>query len=321
MFFQSFKPDLKALLLLCLLCCAWVSVQAAPKDAFLVISDNHSEYKAAGAEIQRLLSAQNGDRSRLSTTTIDALNAELEKIEEKSPLVVAVGMQAVRKVLAAKLSCRLLAVMVPRLSFDALLEDYRKNFGVPRKGQISAVFMDQPVKRLVNLAKMLGSTGGKMGMLLSDDAAAFRAELDSLALAGDEVRVATPRNKKSVVGSFNRQLRGIDLFLLAYDPAFIDVTTTKQILYLSYRRRLPVIAYSKSMIRAGAVSGVYSSAQQIARQAAEVVKKFLDTPQAILPVASFPRYFSVECNESVARYLDVISACDSGSAQKLEALE
>jgi ABC-type uncharacterized transport system substrate-binding protein len=88
-----------------------------------------------------------------------------------------------------------------------------------------------------------------------------------------------------------------------YNGAKNFMATAQSVFMTSYRFRDPVVGYSESLSRAGALLTVYSTPVQIGRQAAELIEKSFDGGK--LPAAQWPQYFSVSVNEHVARSLDI----------------
>jgi len=64
-----------------------------------------------------------------------------------------------------------------------------------------------------------------------------------------------------------------------------------------------VLAFSQSYVNAGATLGIYSTPEQLGREAAELAGAALAAPGTELPAPHYPRYFSVQVNQHVARSL------------------
>lgn len=299
----------------------FMSVAVAQSSTYiqLLTSDSHQEYERVASTIVQALQP-----SRESPVKIRRLKvSEWEKgVAQPPPLLIAVGLPALRAVLERRLDQPLLALMVASESYAALLSEYESQFGVVPAGHISAVFMDQPVSHLVALAELIGGKRWQLGMVLGEQSHDLTAQaLRLIAMGKHRLKLAQMTAKRDLVNVFRRELRRIDAVLVAYDPTVIDVNTTKQLLYLSYRQRMPVIAYSKAMVTAGAVVGVYSDAQAVSKHAIQLLQQVLEGGHySQLPSASYSQFFDVSCNPTVARYLDIGIACDAELQQKLEAI-
>ena len=93
------------------------------------------------------------------------------------------------------------------------------------------------------------------------------------------------------------------MLLALPDPLAFNRNTAQSLFLTSYRYRDPVLGYSRSMTRAGALLSLHSSPAQIGRQTAEWVTHALITVPVHLPAPAYPAYFSISINEQVARSL------------------
>jgi ABC-type uncharacterized transport system substrate-binding protein len=83
---------------------------------------------------------------------------------------------------------------------------------------------------------------------------------------------------------------------------------------------VPVIGYSKSYVKAGALASVFSNAKQLATQAAEIAINSQKHTKS-LPPPVVPKYFSVIINRQVQRSLNLKLADENDIYQQLLALE
>ena len=116
---------------------------------------------------------------------------------------------------------------------------------------------------------------------------------------------------------YTKLLRESELVVAPYDPLVFNTDTAKWLLYMAYQRGLPVLGFSLSYVRAGALAAVYSTPEQMGRQAAESVRRWLRDGVRTLPQATYPAYFSVAVNHSVARTLGVEAPAPEVLMQKL----
>jgi ABC-type uncharacterized transport system substrate-binding protein len=82
------------------------------------------------------------------------------------------------------------------------------------------------------------------------------------------------------------------------DSAVYNDSTIRNILLATYHRGIPLIGYSSGYVKAGALCAVYSTPEQIAAQAAQLIFKFKDTHK--LPAPQYPQEFEVTVNPQVA---------------------
>ena len=99
-------------------------------------------------------------------------------------------------------------------------------------------------------------------------------------------------------------IRNTDVFIPVPDSRLINIATAKWILHLSYRHKVPVIAFSRTYVKAGALAAIYSSPDNVAMQAVELLAgaamEGSKTGQAYPP-----KYYSIHFNYSVAASLNV----------------
>ena len=96
--------------------------------------------------------------------------------------------------------------------------------------------------------------------------------------------------------------------------------TAQAILLTSYDYQKPVFAYSKSYVQAGALAGVYSNTQQLAKQAAEIAIDLQAAP-GLLSAPQTPKYFSIAVNYQVAKSLNIIMMDENLLHEKMLELE
>ena len=102
---------------------------------------------------------------------------------------------------------------------------------------------------------------------------------------------------------------------LINNAAIINRNTARNILLTTYRHKIPVITFSAAYVRAGALAAVYSSADQIARQTAEMIGRSLSTGIYSLESA---KYFSISINDSVAKALNIQTISEDVATKRLQ---
>ncbi|MBT9568280.1 MAG: hypothetical protein IV085_08280 [Thiobacillus sp.] len=216
-------------------------------------------------------------------------------------LVVAVGVRAAELVAALPNRSPVLAVLVPRAWF---LKHGRVRLLDSGRRVVSAVYLDQPFERQARLIRLAFPDVRRVGVLLSADQKNIAEELDEalrtqrlglihLAVTEDE-RLLTP---------LEQVLNESEVLLAVPDPVVFNRSTAQSLFLTSYRYRDPVVGYSRSMTRAGALVSLYSTPAQIGRQAGEWIASALNGGMSRLPAPTYPSYFEVSINDQVARSL------------------
>jgi ABC-type uncharacterized transport system substrate-binding protein len=97
-------------------------------------------------------------------------------------------------------------------------------------------------------------------------------------------------------------LRGqVDFVVCPPDGTLYNSTTVRPLILASLENRLPVIGFSESFVRSGAVAAVYPDYFDVGAQAGELARNYL--AGASLPANEKPRKLKVAANPRVARLL------------------
>jgi hypothetical protein len=187
-----------------------------------------------------------------------------------------------------------LAVMVPRSVAEA-----RRASPAFRFRPLSSLVLDQPVERMLMLVKRSLPSHERIGLLTG---AASRSALPELERHTARLKLKLhPSPLIDEAGDMSMALRGVlpesDVILALPDPDVYYKSSVSYILLTSYRARVPLVAYSSSFVRAGAIVGLYSTPRQFARRAAELIRT---TRPGSLPSVQYVREFVVETNPRVA---------------------
>lgn len=163
-------------------------------------------------------------------------------------------------------------------------------------GRCSAIVVDQPLDRQINVAKSIYPSLRKFAVLLSDEGV-LPNKINGSA-------VATPyRSDIPLVKQIKSAISNSDALLAMPDAEIYRRDTLRSVLLTTYGYAKPVIGYSRAYVDAGALITAWSSPAQLLRQIAEDLSQSdEDAPTGIIS----PRYFSVYGNESIARSLDLI---------------
>jgi len=267
-------------------------------DLKVILSDDSAPYQEAYQAILTGLQGQDHVVSRIYADRIDpgALDS--------ASLVVTVGVRATESLMQLPSRPPLLAILVPR-------EWYRKSAqpALTRSGAkaASAIYIDQPFERQARLislafpdARRVGLvTGGKREPLVRELQAELRKQ--GLSLAHETIS-----SERELIGALDTLLPSSELLLALPDPTVFNANTAQTIFLTSYRYRNPVLGYSRSMTRAGALLSVYSTPAQVGRQATEWIETIGQVMPLSLPAPSYPDYFSVSINKQVARSLGIM---------------
>lgn len=256
---------------------------------WLALSETGGAYteaaEAARAEIVR------------SGNPVDVVAAPWRELAgQPSPrLVVAVGAAALEGIRQAGWPFPLLATLLPRAAWKALAP------GVGARLQ-SAVWLDQPMSRQLDLLRTAMPSNARIGVLLGPDSRAIEEEL--LRAAADRSQSVLVVHAGSITQlpvALQRVLDDTDVLLAVSDAYIFNGSTIQDILSSTFRHRIPLAGFSPAYIKAGAMLALYATPAQIGAQAGEVARGFLAGRP--LPAPQGPRDFSIGINYGVARSL------------------
>ena len=216
-------------------------------------------------------------------------------------LVVTLGTDAAATVLQQKLPAPTYCTFLPQAAYAALA-----NGSGERHAYRSALYLDQPFARQMRLIRLALPTRTRVGVVLGPESRKSEQDLRQAAVsAGLVLRVEQVVDEKQLVGALHRIMDNADVLLAVPDPLVFNRNTAQSVLLTTYRLGKPVAGYSRAYVTAGALLSVYSTPAQIGRQIGEELLTMQDRPGRPLPAPGYPRYFSVDINERVARSLGI----------------
>jgi len=266
------------------------------------------------AQMQDNLSALGADNIRLSFITLNQWHADTAS---HYPLTLALGNKATLLLSQHRQSRPVLFSLVPSTTYQRIMT-VTKNCP---DNLCSAIYIDQPLKRTLQLVRLAFPQLRTAGFLNSQDSKVNINQLKSIAATQDiKIEHQHVTDIDNLVFNLRDILKKSDALLSLPDPGIYSRHTVQNILLTAYHYRKPVIGYSRAFVRAGALFAVYSTPSQLAQQAAETVAQFFASGKGKLPPPQYPRYFSVSVNNRVAKSLGINLENESALQKKLEAL-
>jgi putative ABC transport system substrate-binding protein len=198
-----------------------------------------------------------------------------------------------------------LCALLPQQSFDYLLGESGRRAGP----DFSALYLDQPLGRQLDLLRLALPRARRVGLLLGagPDAQQTEEKLAELArerglrLFSTRIGVGEP-----IFPGLKQVLDESDVLLALADPQIYNSHTIQNILLASFRAKVPMQAFSPAYVRAGALLALYATPEQIGEQVARLVRDALQEQNGRVRGFGPPRYtedFEVSVNAHVARSL------------------
>ena len=193
----------------------------------------------------------------------------------------------------------LLAILVPRLSFDRIADPVRV-----RAGSTSVVLLDQPPARQLDLIRLVLPDARSVGILVSSQSKGYAPALEAAARERGLKVVSSVVDQGGLYPALQSLLPEVDVLLALPDPGVFNSQTAGNILTATYRRQIPLVGFSAAYVKAGALLALYSTPAQVGARGGELLRQALAGRP--LPPPQSPREFAVEVNQNVARSLGLV---------------
>lgn len=274
--FSFISRQLPALVLLffCL-----TPAMAASLRVAVVLSAEGAAYREFAAALREQL-----DPSLFTLTVVGTSTSP-----PQADLYVAAGMDATSSLV--RVAQPVLSVMAPRAGIETL--------HLP--SSFAAIYIEQPYSRQLALISAALPQARSVGVLYSGrppELALLQQLSSSAKLRLIHREVPEPSR---LAADLSLLLQNSDVLLVLPDAAIYRPDTIRNILLETYRQRVPMIGLSPHYVRAGALSAVYSTPEQIARQAVRMLGIYAATGR--MPNSQYPDDFEVAVNTRVARSL------------------
>ncbi|MEL0168631.1 MAG: hypothetical protein VW877_10960 [Pseudomonadaceae bacterium] len=190
------------------------------------------------------------------------------------------------------------------------------NYAQPNQPYHALLANPQPARQAA-LARLLVPNVRSMGILLTPGTEQQRDQWQKAAEQNAATLVSvTVQPQDNLTRSVVDVINSSDILLGTDDSQIYNADNLKTILLTSYSRSKVLIGPSAPFIDAGSLSTTYSTADDMARSAAYLIKQGLPRSGS-----SYPRYFSVLSNAQVARSLGIPLPDDATLARRLAELE
>lgn len=240
-------------------------------------------------------------QSSLSNSNIQLIDyRKLDSaIIQNHDIIITLGSLPAKIALGLKTNTPLINLLITNQSFSAFKEQNlnRKNW--------SALVLDQPLQRQILFSKYLLGNDKKLGFLLGPYSSKLLSQITDTSKAMNiSIAVEHINNEAALIPSIKALINNSDIILSLPDPVAFNSKTIRGILLLSYRNKTPVIGFSESYVKSGALGAVYSTPEQISQHASEIIVYFIKN-RDFKQTTNYPRYYSIATNQQVARTLGI----------------
>lgn len=285
----------RGLLVVCLL--ALLGGPAA--DAFaasvvLVLSEDSAAFREAAEAASGELRATG---HHLRTLVAPLMPDEAAQLASNGAIIT-FGTRAAQNVASLAPRTLILHSLLPRSAYERL----------PNRGddtrRVSAVFIDQPPARQIELLRIALQDWPRIGIIVGRDSGEIGTRLQSAAREKRmRLAVEVVSDEHDLYGALQRLLAEPTVLLAVPDAELYNNRTISNILLTAYHHHSPVVGFSPAYVKAGALIALYSTPAQIGQQAGDAVRVGLASGS--LPPPTAPREFHVSTNTYVARSLGI----------------
>ena len=286
--------------ILLLLCALPGQAEPASRIA-LLLSAETSFYEAAADQLKQTLKNANNPPA---TDTLIVGNAATDRLNNNHyRLIVAVGTSAAKAAANHAHNTPVLNIFIPKSGYERIAS----TLPAEQRGQFSAIYLDQPLERMISLGKLLQPDARHMGTILGPVSS---NHLDELIVAAEHsglnLHAKTLTDGDNPITALKPIVTSSDFFVAIPDQAILNRSVAKWILYLSYSEKVPVIGFSQAYTNAGALASVFSSPTDIGTHAGELITRWLNDADPDIWRPQYTTYCTVSTNPAVARSLGII---------------
>ena len=296
--------------LLLLLVLALGSSWALAGQACLVMSEEGSAF----SEAAEALGAELRSAGHRLQTLPSPLRSDDSATLNNCALVITLGARAAQSVATLAPRSLVLHTLLPRSAYERLplrAEDARR---------VSAVFIDQPAPRQIELLRIALPDWSRVALLVGRESLELGQRLQGAA-RDRRLRptLAQLSEESELYPTLQRTLAEPGILLAVPDSTVYNNRTISNILLTAYHQRSPVVGFSPAYVKAGALLALYSTPAQVGQQAGEAARQGLAT--GALPPPAAPRHFRISTNPYVARSLGIVLDDPSVLRERLERAE
>ncbi|MCF7981298.1 MAG: hypothetical protein K9K86_04890 [Pseudomonadales bacterium] len=285
------------------------------------MSGNNPAYEKLASTLATSLQKETTSLIEITSHTVQNPEKSLPESIKAADVLVTLGPSATSLALNAPTKAKIISTFITQNAMSKLIAQHKSADPNTNNRLIGAVYLDQPAKRLLQLALLINPELKQIGMLTGalsrSRTPEFRQQAASLSIAIDTQSLEPHDNPIKILEPI---MANSQAYIVLPDTADFNRNTARWIIYLSYRYAVPVIGYSNRYIDAGALASIFSTPEQMGKQAAEQVIALLKEPSET-PRFEHPNYYLVRLNEKVQRSLGYTQLDETVLSHQLNALE
>ena len=240
------------------------------------------------------------DSLPISINTINLKHESLARAPlSNSSLIISLGTHATQETLKLKSKLPLLSLLIPSQAYTSL-KNYR-SADTPWK----VIFIDQPISRQLHFIQAIFGNKKTIATILGPYSKSIENKLKKAAKRnGQNIKIESVKTNKQLIHSLRSLIQSSDILLAVPDPITFNRKNIRSILLMSYHQGVPLIGFSRSYVKAGAIGAIFSEAEKISSQAADIIKEYLNN-KVFTSSTIYGRDYAIALNKNVARTLDI----------------
>lgn len=288
--------------------------------AVVIVSSLYAGDARAAPAINVLVAVPTGIYQETADSLSQALSRDGWKVAVSVPgripgnigdMTVAIGTKALEAALAQP-GRPVLSLLVPRLTYEQLASGH---------SQVSALYLDQPLTRQLQLLRLALPGLKKAGVPLGPTTRVLQADLLNAARdSGIQVNSAVIGQGSDLYGVLTELAEDSQAFVLLPDPVVLQRGTLQNFFLQTYRLKKPVLAYSAPLGKSGALLALYATPAQLGEDAANWIRESWSGGAFRLGRPRYPKHFAISVNRTVARSLDLDLPSEEVLSRQMEAM-
>jgi len=232
-----------------------------------------------------------------SVTQINSSDITKEIISQHN-LIISIGYKSAKVMAKHKTKNNVIYTLIP--------DNGSLRLSIPcEKTACYKIYINQPVSRYVQLFKNLFPKGKTLVFATTKENSIKSQQVKTASknnsLIFKDIRIHKNNN---ISRTLIKKLNNNDVLLALPNPDIYNANHAKSIILSTYHANVPIIAYSKSFAKAGALISLYSSIDNIAEKTANIVNAII-TDGSLQQKEYYPDDFTIEINSAVARSLNI----------------
>lgn len=267
-------------------------------DALYVMSNQATAYLTFKETIEK---RKNDSPSRGNHHLFVAIEhlpaAKLKELIYNSRVVITLGQKSTRDMSALNIEKPHIAALITREAYQDILSEQDIS-----RGKHCALVIDQPLDRILCVIRDRLPDARVAGIIENPGVSENTNPPNATQQHNypQIIRAPLDKNIHSTIRTLSQN--GADTIIALHNQKVYNRSTARNILISSYHFNLPLIGYSSAFVKAGALIGIYSTPESMAKDVIDIVDKI---DRCFGGNMYHPSEYTVEVNPQVAKSLGI----------------